>query len=140
MLQVRVRISSYCQGCQAESQEVRGLLAKKNGVFYLRYDEPAAAGLGLTHTTLKWGEDWVLLLRTGALQHRQEFRAGLSHRSLYQTTQLELPLVTTTKAVAVSNRLGAWRLELDYLLSTGPGPASARRVLIEIEEEARLGD
>ncbi len=139
MLQVKVRIKSFCDGRAAEEQRVQAVMTERNGKFYLLYDEPAAAGLGSVRTTLKWTEDNVLLLRSGAVKSRQEFRAGLRHADLYRTPWLEAELITVTKRVAVKSSPGRRRIELDYDLLFGSGPASLRKVLIEIEEEAGLG-
>ena len=114
-------------------QTYEGSFMEKNGKCYAMYSENAESGFGNTRTTLKWEEDRVLLLRSGALEHSQEFVRGLVQESVYRTPYMEIPLVTTTHYVYCFYRKGVWHLEMEYTLAHGEQPYGDMKLLIDVE-------
>lgn len=135
---VKIKIRSIARdesGIQpAVVQEHSGTMLEKNGKFYAMYQENPQEGFGKTKTTIKWEQDRVLILRSGALEHHQEFVKDMVQESLYRTPYMEIPLVTTTNYVYCFKRDKLWSLELDYSLAHGDQPYGQFRLLIEIEE------
>ncbi len=112
----------------------RGSLLEKDGKYYATYVENGEESFQGTHTTIKWDQERVLILRSGALQHRQEFAKGLVDESIYRTPYLEIPLETTTKYLYTYFRKGAWHIELDYALAQAGEPYGDMKLAITIEE------
>ena len=92
---VRIKIHSTTRDesgvLPAVIQEHQGMLLEKNGKFYAMYQENSQENFGLTKTTIKWEKDRVLILRSGALEHRQEFMKDMRQESLYRTPYMEIP-------------------------------------------------
>lgn len=141
MQPVRIRIVSTTAGAEPQSMEhkYRGRLAEKNGKYYVMYKEDEQSGLENTQTTLKWDAERVIIIRSGGVEHRQEFCRGLSSQSLYQTPYLKIPLRTDTKYLYTYFRQGVWRLEIEYTLYHGEEAYGEMKILIEIEEDTELG-
>ena len=135
---VRIKIHSTTRDesgvLPAVIQEHQGMLLEKNGKFYAMYQENSQENFGLTKTTIKWEKDRVLILRSGALEHRQEFMKDMRQESLYRTPYMEIPLVTTTSYVYCFQRDKRWNLEVEYTLAHGDNPYGQVKLLIEIEE------
>ncbi len=136
MQAVTVRICSITGGGADGREEYAcpGKMTEKNGMRYVLYDEPAHTGMEGVRTTLKWNAERVVLLRSGALEHRQEFCRGCTDRSLYRTSGLEIPLETVTEDLRTSYGGGLWRIDLKYTLLHGRQPYGRMQVRIEIEE------
>lgn len=135
-VKIKIRSTSRDEkGSQpAVVQQHQGVLVEKNGKCYAMYEENPPEGFGKTKTTLKWEKDRVLILRSGALEHHQEFVKDMVQESLYRTPYMEIPLVTTTNYVYCFKRNNIWNLELDYNLSHSGEAYGQFRLLIEIEE------
>ena len=52
-------------------------------------------------------------MRSGSVDHRQEFRRGYVDKSLYQTPYMKIPLTTETSYVYTHFRNGMWQLEMN---------------------------
>ena len=134
---VKIRILSTLKddkGVQAPTeQKYHGKMVEKNGKYYVMYTEQNEESFKGTKTTIKWDEERVLILRSGALEHRQEFCTGMVDESVYRTPYLEIPLVTTTKYVYASFRKGVWRIDLEYSLAHDGEFYADMKLVIEIE-------
>lgn len=143
MQPVKIRIVSTTKEAGGRAQPVeqryRGTLAVKNGKYYAMYNEDAQSGLEGTKTTLKWDQQRLVILRSGAVDHRQEFCRGYLDRSVYKTPYLTIPLTTATSYLYTYFREGVWRLEIEYTLYHGDAPYGDMQVLIEIEEDVQVG-
>lgn len=140
MKAVRIKISSsnkYCAQEPAEKIELIsfGKLTEKNGKYYVRYDETEASGLAGTRTTIKWDEERVVVIRTGSLEHRQEFAAGLLSHSLYQTPYLKLSMDTLTRKLKIAGSGCSWTIRLEYDLLYDEREENHINLSIEIEED-----
>ena len=143
MKPVKIRIISSVKdenGRQQPSEQICfGRMAEKNGTNYVFYEESEVTGLEGTKTTIKWNDDRIIILRSGTLDHRQEFCQGLVDKSLYQTPYLKIPLETATKYLYTGFRKGIWNLEIEYSLSHSGQPYGDMKILIEIEEDTKGG-
>ena len=143
MKPVKIRIISSVQdenGKQQPSEQICfGRMAEKNGTNYVFYEESEVTGLEGTKTTIKWNDERIIILRSGTLDHRQEFCQGLVDKSLYQTPYMKIPLETTTKYLYTGFRKGIWSLEVEYSLSHSGQPYGDMKILIEIEEDTKGG-
>ena len=143
MKPVKIRIVSVVQdenGKQQPSEQICfGRMAEKNGTNYVFYEESEVTGLEGTKTTIKWNDERIIILRSGTLDHRQEFCQGLVDKSLYQTPYLKIPLETATKYLYTGFRKGIWNLEIEYSLSHSGQPYGDMKILIEIEEDTKGG-
>ena len=111
-----------------------GTLTEKNGKYYCLYEENEGSGLEGTKTTIKWEQNRVILIRSGAINHRQEFCVGLEDHSLYKTPYLEIPLLTETKYLNTYFLGGCWCLEMEYSLKHSGELYGDMKILIEIRE------
>ncbi len=138
MKSVKVCIVSVMQDGQ-EQQETRhvytGAMAEKNGKNYVFYDETAESGLEGTRTTLKWDAERVVLIRSGSLEHRQEFFRGYTDRSSYRTQYLNIPLETFTRYLYTAAHKGVWHIDIEYTLSQDGRPYGDMKIIIDIKEE-----
>ena len=143
MKPVKIRIVSSVKdenGRQQPSEQICfGRMAEKNGTNYVFYEESEVTGLEGTKTTIKWNDERIIILRSGTLDHRQEFCQGLVDKSLYQTPYLKIPLETETKYLYTGFRKGVWNLEIEYSLSHSGQPYGDMKILIEIEEDTKGG-
>ena len=143
MKPVKIRIISSVKdanGRQQPSEQICfGRMAEKNGTNYVFYEESEVTGLEGTKTTIKWNDERIIILRSGTLDHRQEFCQGLVDKSLYQTPYLKIPLETATKYLYTGFRKGVWNLEIEYSLSHSGQPYGDMKILIEIEEDTKGG-
>ena len=143
MKPVKIRIISSVKdenGRQQPSEQICfGRMAEKNGTNYVFYEESEVTGLEGTKTTIKWNDERIIILRSGTLDHRQEFCQGLVDKSLYQTPYLKIPLETATKYLYTGFRKGVWNLEIEYSLSHSGQPYGDMKILIESEEDTKGG-
>ena len=143
MKPVKIRIISSVKdenGRQQPSEQICfGRMAEKNGTNYVFYEESEVTGLEGTKTTIKWNDERIIILRSGTLDHRQEFCQGLVDKSLYQTPYLKIPLETATNYLYTGFRKGVWNLEIEYSLSHSGQPYGDMKILIEIEEDTKGG-
>ena len=137
MQPVKIRILSTTSeaGSDAQSSEQKytGMMTEKDGKYYVMYKENEQSGLDNTKTMLKWDDEHVIVMRSGSVDHRQEFRKGYLDKSLYQTPYLKIPLTTETSYVYTYFRDGIWRLEMEYTLYHEEKPYGEMKILIEIE-------
>ncbi len=143
MTPVKIRIYSLnkdAEGAeQTMEQKYSGSMTERGGKHYVLYEEDSQSGLEGTKTTLKWDQERVVLMRSGTVDHRQEFCRDYRDRSVYRTPYLEIPLVTETSYLYTYFRKGKWHLEMEYTLYHGDAPYGEMKLLIEIEEDTQLG-
>lgn len=133
---VKIRILSSAEGGTRDLEMTfSGKMTEKNGKHYVIYEEDAQSGLDNTRTTLKWDSERAVIIRSGAVESRQEFCRGLKYQSVYRTPYLELPLVTETRFFDAQFRKGVWRLRIEYGLCHGGEPYGDIKIVMEIEEE-----
>ena len=133
---VKIKISSSTEGGPKNlNMTYSGKMTEKNGKHYVIYEEDAQSGLDNTKTTIKWDSERAVLIRSGAVESRQEFCRGLKYQSVYRTPYLELPLLTETRFFDAQFRKGVWCLRIEYGLCHGGEPYGDIKIVMEIEEE-----
>ena len=134
---VKIRIFSMLKDGDGEAQTTEqryvGTMTERSGKYYVMYKEDAQSGLEGTKTTLKWDQNRVIIMRSGTVEHRQEFVQGYKDKSLYQTPYLKIPLLTYTRYLYTYFCKGKWHLEMEYTLYHGEEPYGEMKLLIEIE-------
>ena len=135
---VRIRVLSTTKdekGVQPTTEQIYlGNMVEKNGKNYVMYKDTGEETVAGTKTTIKWDEERVLILRSGALEHRQEFFKDMVDESTYKTPYMEIPLVTKTNYLYTYFRKGVWHIDLDYTLTHSGDVYGDMKILIEIEE------
>lgn len=135
---VKIRICSTTKDetgyLPTTEQKYMGNMLEKNGKYYVMYTDTGEETFKGTKTTIKWDEERVLILRSGALEHRQEFCQGMASESTYKTPYMEIPLLTTTHYLYTYFRKGVWHIDLDYTLAQAGAVYGDMKVVIEIEE------
>ncbi len=135
---VRIRVLSTTKdekGVQPTTEQIyMGHMVEKNGKNYVMYKDTGEETFAGTKTTIKWDEERVLILRSGALEHRQEFFKDMVDESTYKTPYMEIPLVTKTNYLYTYFRKGVWHIDLDYTLTHSGEVYGDMKILIEIEE------
>ena len=135
---VRIRVLSTTKdekGVQPTTEQIYlGNMVAKNGKNYVMYKDTGEETFAGTKTTIKWDEERVLILRSGALEHRQEFFKDMVDESIYKTPYMEIPLVTKTNYLYTYFCKGVWHIDLDYTLTHSGEVYGDMKILIEIEE------
>ena len=134
---VKIRIYSVSKepdvNAQPTEQRYNGTMTERAGKYYVMYNEDEQSGLEGTKTTLKWDQNRVVIMRSGAVDHRQEFCRDYKDKSIYRTPYMEIPLTTHTRYLYTYFRKGKWHLEMEYTLYHGEEPYGEMQILIEIE-------
>ncbi len=99
-------IISICGLQQAEGETAdpitlvtAGRYYRKNGHYYITYEETELTGLEGTRTTLRVAPDHVKLIRTGQYPSELLFELGKRHLSLYHTDFGDLSIVVSTQNI-----------------------------------------
>lgn len=88
----------------------------KNGKHYILFDEIMEGVEGEIKSTLKFTEDRVELLRSGAATARMIFEENQEHRSVYQTPMGPLSLSLYTDRITAELEGEQMNVEIDYSL------------------------
>lgn len=134
-----VSVTKDSEGTQTTEHNYAGKMTEKNGVNYVFYEENEQSGLEGTKTTLKWDAEKVIILRSGSLDHRQEFCRGYIDKSIYVTPYMKIPLETTTSYVYSYFRDGVWHVEIEYTLAHDGQLYGDMKILIDVEEDISSG-
>ena len=89
-----------------------------------------------TNTTIILNYDYVVIIRSGTVESRQEFAQGLECISVYKTPYITFGLNTHTEYLYVYCRDGIWNIELEYMLEIAGQEQSEMKIKITIEEYA----
>ena len=114
-----------------------GSYYKRNGNYYIAYDESEATGFDGTHTVLKVEQsDKVTLLRTGTAKSQLIVERGVRHQCHYDTGYG--PMMIGVSGDRVVSELGdhGGRLEFAYSLDVNTLLASENAVYINVREQA----
>ncbi len=99
------------------------------------YEESETTGFAGTRTILKWDRERLLVLRSGTLEHRQEFYPGLKMQMLYKTPYLTIPMEVRTKTLTIRGANLCWDLTAEYDLIYGEQEDNHICLHITIEED-----
>ncbi|MDD3193129.1 MAG: DUF1934 domain-containing protein [Oscillospiraceae bacterium] len=113
-----------------------GLLYRRNGAYYICYDESAATGFEGAKTTLKVeGDHRVTMRRTGENMRSQLIiEKGERHQCFYDTGYGTLMLgISGDEIIARLNDNGG-HLQVRYTLDVNTSTASENELLVDVEE------
>ncbi|WP_281883781.1 DUF1934 domain-containing protein [Paenibacillus sp. YYML68] len=99
---VRIQLESVAAG-ERTVLELRGELSTRGAACYVRYQEPASAGMGSTTTTIRWQAGEVRVIRFGEVRFEQVFVQGKEHTGYMVTPHGRMELVTRTREVQVES-------------------------------------
>ncbi len=96
--------------------QTRGTFARKNGKFYIIYEESELTGFEDTTTTIKVSDDTVSMTRRGKYNSRMEFRMGEKCLCSYNTPFGVIPV--GVNPISVENNLSddGGNLAIEYIL------------------------
>ena len=104
------------EGCPPEHIDLvtQARLYKRNGKFYISYEESELTGLEGTRTTVKLDGKMVTMIRKGTYASEMFFAENQRHVGLYHVGGAALTITTHTSRV--DNRIGedGGRLIIDY--------------------------
>ena len=104
---------------------------------YLVYKESELTGMAGVTTVLRVQGERVTLNRMGAAELKQEFEAGVRHRSVYHTNFGSLWLSVLTKRIETDLTAQGGRISLEYDLFVDNELVSHNGLAIMIKEEPR---
>jgi len=101
-----------------------GKLFRKNGRYYITYQESALTGMEGITTTMKLEDRQVTLMRNGSLASHMVFQEGEKHWGTYQLEGRTMTVAVSTQRV--SHHMGdqggdvelAYSIEVDHVLAT----------------------
>lgn len=113
-----------------------GSYYKRNGHYYIAYDESEATGFEGTHTVLKVEDsDRVTLLRTGTAKSQLIIERGIRHQCHYDTGFGPMTIgVSGDRVVSTLSDQGG-RLEFTYSLDVNTLLASENSISINVREQ-----
>ena len=135
-VQVLITVRSVQSVPEEEDETVEfvtdGQLYKKDGVFFLDYEESELTGLEGVHTRVTAEKTRVLLDRSGSLESRMVFEKNQRHLALYETPGGVFTVGTV--AMSLSHELCelGGRISLDYRLEIDNAYASRNVVEITV--------
>jgi len=112
---------------------------QRNGIDYITYDESKLTGLEGTTTMLKLYDDYVVLVRLGHIEQRQEFRKGERNSCMYVTPYGTMEMSVATSDVTMAFAKGNGRITIAYELEIEGRWQSSNKLAITIREEKTNG-
>jgi uncharacterized beta-barrel protein YwiB (DUF1934 family) len=111
-----------------------GHYARRNGHYYVSYDESALTGLEGTRTVVCVGPDRVLVTRTGSYPSQLVFERGRRHLSLYHTDYGDLSVCVSTQHI--DNRLTdeGGLLDVRYQVEIDNTPTGVSHLKMDIKK------
>lgn len=128
----------------AENQDVIKCLVigKKNehkGKIYISYNEPDENCMPGTKTILKLDGESITLTRTGEVEHKFVFQAGMRTYSDYRTPFGMLRMAVETKALEIDVDDNVINIYIEYLLMINDDLQGLTRLRIRVGEDKRVG-
>lgn len=128
--------------CDATGEESRielitvGHYYERNGIQYLVYKDSEVSGLEGTTTMLKIYQQHVVLVRTGSIKYKQEFRLNEKNHSAYVTSynSMNMSILTTSINLSLGNPAG--NIDICYELEINGHWQSANTLSISVREES----
>ena len=126
------------QESQGESEDpitlvTAGRFYRKNGLYYISYDETELTGLEGTRTTVKVGPDTVKVIRTGLYPSELQFELGKRHMSLYHTEFGDLSIVVSTNHIRNTLTDDGGDLDVKYTVEVANTPVGVNHLTLNIK-------
>ena len=110
-----------------------GRYYRKNGLYYISYDETELTGLEGTRTTLRVKPDYVKLVRTGLYPSELVFELGKRHVSLYHTDYGDLSIVVSTQSIQSTLTDDGGDLDVKYAVEVANTPVGINHLNLNIK-------
>lgn len=134
---VLISISSTQNFEGAEPDEInlvtQGRLYKRDGKFFVSYEESELTGLAGTRTTLKLEKDRVSMIRTGKKPSQMLFAEHERHVGLYQTVLGALTISTHTSSIVNTIGEDGGELAIDYTIEVDHTVAGVNRFAMNVK-------
>ena len=114
----------------------------KNGVHYITYQESEISGMEGATTLLKVYADYVVLVRMGGVEQRQEFRNGERYSSRYVTPYgtMEMSIHTTQLAITrAEDNSQVTGIHIEYELEIDGQWQSANTLTVLVQGDKKNG-
>jgi len=116
-----------------------GQYYKKNGDYYISYDETEATGFEGSRTTLKVEREKVTLERKGAANSQLIVEQGVRHQCYYDMGFGDLMIGVSGNRIKSSLTDAGGNLEFKYSLDVNSMLASENEMYINVQESTRPG-
>jgi len=143
MMNVLITIIGTQRDGQGEESRIElitvGRCYEKNGVRYIVYQDSEISGFEGVTTMLKLYDKHIVLVRTGRIDHTQEFCLGEKRHSAYITPYgtMQMSILTNSIQMALDGITGS--LEISYELEMNGQWQSTNTLSISIQEESKSG-
>lgn len=111
-----------------------GEFLKKGEYYYIKYDESELSGLDKTTTTLKVGQDSVILMRFGDNQSKMVFEKNTRHESNYVTPYGNIMLGVKSDEIKVNLTENGGELKLKYAIDLDKRVLSDNELHLTVRE------
>lgn len=127
--------SRQTAGGQGESIETvtPGTFYRKEGAYYVVYDETEISGMKGTTTTIKIEEDKVSIIRFGTTSSRMNFRAGFKDVNLYRTPYGITEFCINPETVNINMGEDGGEIQLVYELEDSGNKTSVNQLSIDVK-------
>lgn len=143
MTNVIVTIVGTQRDAQGEADSIELITAgrwyDKNGVRYIIYEDTEISGMEGTKTMLKLQGERVVLVRTGKVEHRQEFCLGEKSVSPYLTPYGTMEMGIDTRQLKVVLAEAGGSLYIEYDLEINGQWQSTNTLSVKVREESKRG-
>lgn len=110
----------------------KGKYMRRDGQYYVYYDESELTGLLGTRTTLKIDKDVVVVSRTGLYPSQLVFEQGRRHTSLYHTEYGDLIVGVNTERIKSSLDDDGGHLDVQYAVEIDHALAGTNHLKVDI--------
>lgn len=110
-----------------------GRYYKRNGHYYISYEESELTGMAGTRTTLKIENDTVRVIRTGLYPSELLFEQGKRHLSLYHTDYGDLSVVVSTQNIKNTLTDDGGDLDVKYAIEIAGSAMGVNHLCLNIK-------
>ena len=110
-----------------------GRYYRKNGSYYIAYDETELTGLAGTRTTVHVKPDMVKVIRTGLYPSELQLELGKRNVSLYHTEYGDLSIVVSTRSIKNTLTDDGGDLDVEYSVEVANTPVGINHLSLNIK-------
>ncbi|MGF7058929.1 DUF1934 domain-containing protein [Brassicibacter mesophilus] len=137
MKEVMLRIKGRQTNVDGEENTIEliteGKFYKKNGTYYLVYDESEVSGMEGSKTTLKIQDNIISMKRFGSNTSNLIFEKGRKHKTEYETVYGDMTMeVMTSKMDVDISDIGKGSINVAYRLNISESIESSNHLSIDI--------
>ncbi len=107
---------------------------EESNLYYIDYDETAAAEMDNTHTSIEIGEDYVSVQRTGDVVSDMLFLAGRKTYSLYTSQVGQLMIGLYTEKLDIMTENNRCSIKADYTIDINEQTVGKNKIEIDAWE------